>query len=424
MEKFDVVVVGAGLAGLSTAYCLAKEGMEVLVVERGDYPGAKNVTGGRIYLNPIKQFFPDILSEAPFERLVTKEIFTLIGVDSSTTVKWQTHRSSPEYHPSFTVLRAKFDRWFADRVQEQGAIIISKKRVDELIKDNGKIVGIVVEDDRIQADVVVAADGVNSLIAEKAGMRKKLPQDFALGIKEVIELSPQIIESRFNLKNDEGAAQLFLGVTYGMFGGGFLYTNKDSLSLGVVVRIKDLMEKKVEAHKLMEKIKEHAEISVLIEGGDTVEYSAHVVPEEGATFMPRLYGEGILVVGDAAFLSLNMGITIRGMDFAMASGALASEAIKLAKERNDFSSQSLSVYEKLLKGSFVLKDLDTFRQAHLFLDSPRIYQFYPNFICNLLEKLLYIGEDPKEKLSTTVFKAVLNQLGFSPIKDIVRFMKI
>ncbi len=330
MEKFDVIVAGGGLAGLSAAYCLAKEGIGVLVIERGDYSGAKNVTGGRLYLNPIRNLLPDIFDKAPLERFVTKERISFMSQSSSVTMELSSGNFRKEPHHSYTILRAKFDQWLADKVTEAGGMIVTKNKVDDLILDGQIVRGIVAGEDKIPANVVLASDGVMSLIAEKAGLRKPhTPKDFAVGIKEIIELPAQTIEQRFALKEGEGLAQEFAGaVTKGMFGGGFLYTNLNSISLGLVVRIKDLTEQQppVDAALLFEEFKHRPEIEPLISGGETVEYSAHVIPEAGLGGVPRLYSDGILVAGDAAGFALNTGITVRGMEFAIASGVLAAKS--------------------------------------------------------------------------------------------------
>jgi electron transfer flavoprotein-quinone oxidoreductase len=256
VENFDVIVVCGGLAGQSAAYCQAKAGIGVLVIDRGDYSGAKNVTGGRLYLNPVRNLLPDIWDEAPLERCVTKERICLMGESSSVSVELSSQRFGQKPYHSFTILRAKFDKWLAERVVEAGGMVVIKNKVDDLILEGGKVKGIIAGEDKIPANVVLAADGVLSLIAEKAGLRQQHnPKDFAVGIKEVIELPSQTIEQRFNLKEGEGLAKVFVGaITRGMFGGGFLYTNLSSISLGLVVRIKDLMEKQppIEAPQLFE----------------------------------------------------------------------------------------------------------------------------------------------------------------------------
>jgi len=428
LDKFDVIVVGGGLAGLSAAYILAKEGTAVLVLERGDYSGAKNVTGGRIYLNPIRNLLPDIWDEAPLERHISQEKITMMTENTSVTIKLDSDKFRQKPHHSFTVLRAKFDRWLAEKVEAAGGMVVTKTRVDNLIVEKGTVKGIIAGEDSIEADVVVAADGVISLMAEKAGLKKPpVARDFAVGIKEIIELPEETIENRFNLQNGEGAAQLFMGsITKGIFGGGFLYTNRNSLSLGLVVGIKDLAERQppIELPQLIEEFKQHPEIKALISGGETVEYTAHVIPEGGYSAISPLFSDGILVTGDAAGLALNTGITVRGMEFAIASGVLAAEAIKYARTKNDFTKISLAKYEELLRNSFVLHDLKTFRHAPHFLSNPRLFTQYPEAVCNMMEKMMYIGDSPKQKLSSTAFKEIRNKLGLGVLKDVMGVFRL
>ena len=428
MDKFDAIIVGGGLAGLSAAYCMAKDGLEVLVIERGDYSGAKNVTGGRLYINPVRALLPELWREAPLERFVGQETVTMMGEASSISIKLASDRFRRDPHHSFTIFRAKFDQWLADKASEAGAMVVTKQLVDDLVRENDKIAGIVSGEDKIMADVVVLANGAMSLLTEKAGLSKPhRPEEVALGIKEIIDLPETTINERFNLGDGEGAAQLFVGsLTKGMFGGGFLYTNRASLSLGMVVGISDLMEKQppLEAADLIEDFKLRSEIAPLIKGGETVEYSAHIIGEGGLKTMPTLFDNGILVAGDAAGFTLNTGITVRGMEFAIASGVMVAKTVKQAKEKNDFSRTTLAYYERLLKDSFVLKDMETFRHAPEILTNHRIFQLYPEFACEAFEKLMYIGDGPKRKLSSTALSEVKTKLGWSWIKDIRQVFKI
>lgn len=413
----DVVVVGAGLAGLGAAYHLAKTGLDVLVVERGDYPGSKNVTGGRLYLNPVRPYYQDLLSEIEldqnaFERMVVNERLTMMTELSSTTLEFHSRRFEDSPQHSFTLLRGVFDRWLGDIVADRGAIVVPGYKVDDLIIESEKVVGIVSSGDEIRADVVLAADGALSFIAERAGLRERYDSHhFALGMKEVIELDAEKIEERFALSSGQGIAQLFFGsLTQNMTGGGFLYTNRESLSLGLVVGMSAMVEKgdSFQAHEMMDAFKSRPEVAPLIAGGEVIEYSAHAIPESSYQAMPRLVRDGLLVAGDAAGLSLNMGITVRGMDFALASGALAARAIIDAKADGDFSAHSLSRYEVALRKSFVMQDQNTFVSMLEFLENPRLYELYPSKISELLENLFWIGENPKERFLKTVVSTVRN----------------
>jgi electron transfer flavoprotein-quinone oxidoreductase len=429
MDKVDVIIAGGGLAGLSCAYELADSGMTVIVLERGDFSGSKNVTGGRIYVGPIRNYLPDLWKEAPLERHVTKEFITLLGEMNSTTLELYSDRFNRQPYPSYTILRAKFDRWLADLVSEKGVFVIPQKNVNDLIKDGEKIIGVKTEDEEIGSNCVVASDGILSFLAEKAGLRKPFqPHHFALGFKEVIALDSKAIEDRFRLGENEGAAQLFVGsLTRGVMGGGFLYTNQDSLSLGIVVGIESLnqREPREEVYKFLDEFKERPEIKNLIRGGEVVEYSAHLISEGGLHIKPKIYGDGILVTGDAAGLGLNMLVTVRGMEYAMVSGVLAGRAIKRAKEKNDFSASSLAYYEKLLNESFIIKEMNHFKNTLSILENKRLFSKYPQAISNLFEKVMRVEENPKESLYQTISQGLREEFfHLETIKDWFQFRKI
>jgi electron transfer flavoprotein-quinone oxidoreductase len=429
MERVDVAIVGAGLAGLSCAYVLAKAGLDVLVVERGDYPGSKNVTGGRLYMSPVRQYLPEIWDEAPFERHVTKERLTMLSDDSSITMELRSDAYDKQPYHSYTLIRPTFDRWLADKASAAGAAVVSKYKVDQLIREGGRVSGIRAEGEDIGANVVVAADGAMSFIAEEAGLRPRHdPKHFAVGVKETVELPRKTIEDRFNLRDDEGAAQLYFGsVTKGLTGGGFLYTNRESLSIGIVAGIGPVMgdSRHLETFQLMEEFKQRPEVSALVEGGETVEYSAHTIPEGGIESLATLYDDGILVVGDAAGFALNMGIIVRGMDLAIASGVMAAETIKSAKKRDDYSDASLASYKTMLNNSFVMKDLRTFRNVWKVLNNPRLFKKYPQAINTLLTELMSVGSDAKPKLSSTVLKGFRKSfLNLSAVKDALDLLKV
>jgi electron transfer flavoprotein-quinone oxidoreductase len=397
-DAFEVVVVGAGPAGCAAAYTLAKAGIEVLLIERSKFAGGKNVTGGVLYGSVLHELIPEFWKEAPVERRVTRHVISMLSEKSSVSIDFNSDNADHPESAGYTILRAKFDRWFAQKVEEAGGMVITGSRADDLVMEDGRVAGIVAGGDKIAAKVVIAADGVNSLLADKAGLGICLATDNVnQGVKEVIKLPRQTIEERFNLTADGGAAFHFLGFcTRGVHGGGFLYTNQESLSLGVVVQLDALVENKMKGVELLDSFKEHPTVREWIKGGTPVEYSAHLVPAGGLKMVPRLSTDGMLVAGDAGALVLATGRALEGLNYALASGIAAAETVKMAKEKDDFSQQTLSHYVKLLSETFVLQDLLRFYGAPQFLENPRLYTVYPELACSLAAKVFEVDGNPKK----------------------------
>ncbi len=429
MEQVECIVVGGGLAGLSAAYGLASAGAEVMVLERGDYSGAKNVTGGRLYVKPIRRFYPELWDEAPYERPVARELVTMMAGGAHTTVEIASDRFTAEQPQSYTVLRAKLDQWLAEKVGEKGAMVVPNMKVDELLRKDGKVIGIRAGEDEIGAQVVIVAEGVLRLLSSKAGLAAE-PQakHHAVGYKEVIELPAGVIEDRWRLNPGEGAAHLFMGdCTKGMMGGAFLYTNKESISLGMVVGMEDMRRRRdgTESWQLLDEFKELPQIKPLVAGGTVAEYSAHAVPEGGISQVPRLAGDGYVVAGDTAGLSLNALVTVRGMDFAIASGYFAAQAVLKAREAGDFSAAGLASYEASLRDSFVLRDLETARSIPSVMENPRLFTHYPQAIGRLLESVYTIDDQPQAGLVKKAWRGARRDfINVATIKDAWSMRKI
>lgn len=406
-EKFDVIIVGGGLAGLTAAYLLAKEGLEVILIERGSFCGAKNVTGGRLYGHSMEKVIPGFAEEAPVERKITKERISLLTKEGGTTIEYTSDKLG--YHPSYSVQRGKFDKWLADKAEAAGAMIVPGIRVDDVIKEDGKVVGIMAGEEAMKADVVLLADGVNSLLAQKLGMKKELdPHQVAVGVKEVISIDEKVLNDRFGCEPGEGVAWMFVGYpTGGNVGGGFMYVNKESVSLGAVSTVGDIGHSEVSVPDMMDRMKEHPLIKPLIAGGKTLEYSAHLVPEGGYDMIPTLYDDGVLLAGDAAALVINVGYTVRGMDLAIESGRLAAETILMAKEKGDFSAETLSAYQEALEDSFVFQDMKHYKKFPEFMESShRMFEQYPTLLDDIFSKLFIISGSNPMKVQDIALNAV------------------
>ncbi len=397
MSDYDVIVVGAGLAGNTAAYLLAKAGLEVLVIERSETIGGKNVTGGRMYSHSLERIFPDFAKEAPLGRRITKERISMLTADSATTVEYAAEKLGEQGKATYAVLRAEFDPWLAGKAEEAGAEYVPGIRVDEVLVKDGKVCGVKAGEEEMTADVVLLADGVNSLLAQQLGMKKELdPSQVAVGVKEVIKLGKQKINDRFGVADGDGVAWLFAGdTTGGSIGGGFLYTNQDSLSVGIVTTISEIGRNDIAPRDMVERLKNHPVVQPLIKDGEVVEYAAHLVTEGGYDMIPTLYRDNVLVAGDAAALVMNLGFTIRGMDLCIESGRLAAETIIKAKEAGDFSSKTLSQYKTALDNSFIMKDMMHFRKMPKFIENHRIFTQYPALADKIMSDLFIMhGQEP------------------------------
>ena len=405
-EKFDAVVAGAGPAGTATAYTMAKAGLNVLVLEKGEKPGAKNMFGGVIFRHHTEQLAPEFWKTAPIERHVIEYQYWFMTKDSHVLMSHRNQRFNKQFN-AFTVHRAKFDPWLAKLAEDAGATLINRTTVDDVIKENGKIVGVKTERGDIHADVVIAADGVNSMLAKQAGIRQELTQgSTVLAVKEVIGLPKQKIEDRFNLGPDEGVAALLVGWGPGMHAG-FMYTNRDTLSLGIGINLEDLDKSGKRPNELFEEFKNHPSIAPLVEEGELKEYSAHLIPEGGYNEVGQVYTDGMLVVGDAAML-VN-AVNWEGTNLAMTSGTIAGETVAEAKKANDFSSRILSKYRDRLEQSFVLKDLRKYRDApKYFAANPHFFTLYPEMANELFYMWHLVGDETKEQrikeIKSTLFK--------------------
>lgn len=416
MADYQVIVVGGGLAGSSAAYTLAKAGRSVLVVERGAQPGSKNMTGGRIYTHALEKMIPDFRKDAPLERKIAVEKISFSSPQGDVTLNYRSARLGESY----SILRARFDPWLAAKAQEAGAEYITDIKVDDLLIQEGRVAGICAAGEQVSSEAVILADGVNSFLAQKAGLRGAVdPGATAVGVKEVIELGEAEVEKRFALSKGEGAAWLCAGdPTGGVQGGGFLYTNQTSVSLGVVCTLSKVKDSRYTVPEMLEHFKNSPGIRPFVEGGRLLEYSAHLVPEGGYNALPQLYGDGVLLCGDAAGMVVNLGIILRGMDFAMESGRLAAQAV--IEANGDYGKAGLQRYKALLAGSFVLQDMKRYRRAPSFLESPRIFAAYPQMLDDILGPVFQVDGSPQQPMVRKALPALLKAGVPGLIQDAVK----
>jgi len=409
-EKFDVIVVGAGPAGNAAAYTLAKAGKKVLQLERGEYPGSKNVQGAILYADALEKIIPDFRDSAPLERHVVEQRMWLMEAQSHLGTHFRSDQYNQQPGNRYTIIRARFDKWFSDQVQQAGALVLCEMTVTELLKDeNGRVIGVNVDRDngRIYADAVILADGVNSLVASRAGLREDIsPAAVALGVKEVIFMPKETIDARFNLNGQEGAViEMFGSISEGMVGTGFLYTNKDSISVGLGCMLSDMKNQQTTPVELLEKLKCHPSVAPLIAGGETREYAAHLLPEGGYDALPKLYGEGWMLVGDSAgFLN---AVHREGSNLAMTTGRMAAETLlELFAEGKPASASNLARYQARLDESFVMKDLKKYRKIPAMLDRQRQFVAdYPGLFNQAAFNFFSVDGRDKETKEKEIFTA-------------------
>lgn len=409
-EKFDCIIVGGGIAGLSAALTLARAGRSFLLIERGDFAGAKNVSGGVLWGTDLARLVPEYWKDTnAFERFVRHRRLTLMDNQSAFTIDFKSAHYDQTPYAGLILLRSRFDHWLAGKVQEaidvshrsDASFLATNILVEEILKDGDQVVGIRAGEESFYADVVVLAEGVNNLLTRAVGLQAEyVPADhMMIGIKEVLRMDRKMLEDRFQLDERSGMSNEFVGfASQGVEGGGFLYTNRESISVGLVLGIRDLREKGLRPHDLLNDFKQHPAVADMLRGGEEVEYSAHAVSSGDLRLMPKeVYADGLLLAGEAANLLINAGKAIQGMDFAMRSGILAGEAVLSAREAGDFSAATLSRYRASLEESFVLKDMRNFQGALQLLHDPMMYRTLPTLACDFGRKFFTVDDEPTPK---------------------------
>ncbi|MEX3021002.1 FAD-dependent oxidoreductase [Kluyvera sp. STS39-E] len=418
-DDFDLIIVGAGIAGSTCALLCSRAGLSVLLLERGEYPGSKNLSGGRLYGYALADIIPDFQNHAPLERRITHEHFSLLTAEGATTIGG-THPASA----SWSVLRARFDPWLAAQAEAAGAQLLCGATVDSLYTEQGRIAGVICEGERIGAKTVVLAEGANSLLAEQHGLAARPAWDtMALGIKETLALDPSLLEERFNLEENEGAAWLFSGQICGAKpAGAFLYTNKQTISLGIVAPLSSLRDGPGAASSLLATLKHHPTLRPLIRHAQPVEYGAHLVPEGGLHSMPqRKSGDGWLLMGDCLRTCINTGVTIRGMDMAVLNAKAAAQALIAHTQEPEKTLSQL--YEQFIAQSALWQQLQRYRHVPGLLQREGWYRQWPTFAQNVLRDLSRVEPDANLPLWKIVLRHTRH---FGPARltaDILRSLR-
>ncbi len=268
MDRFDAVIVGGGSAGLAALMELSKLGIQAVLLESGKPVGSKNVTGGILYsknypdgkVYNVEDIYPGFQDEAPVERRITRYYLNALAESKVYTIDLtEAHNYRTNF--AYSVLMARLNRWFAERAEEEaakvGGGIIDGVHVRDIVWDreggDGRSIIVTDELEEFGARAIIAADGVNSEVALISNAREKFkPEALYQGVKCIVRLPEDIIDERFNLSNDEGVAHLFAGdISRGHNGGGFLYTNRDTLSVGLVYHLDSLLKSPIEPYNLI-----------------------------------------------------------------------------------------------------------------------------------------------------------------------------
>jgi electron transfer flavoprotein-quinone oxidoreductase len=281
--------------------------------------------------------------------------------------------------------------------------VVTGVPVERLNWEGTKVHGIVQGGETMTAPVTVLADGTNSRLSLGTPIRpasRLSGGSTELGIKEVYKLSESQVNERFNVGPGEGHAEEWLAgfLPPGVMGGGFLYTNRETVSVGLILNIASLFGKPVRTEELMERFKLHPAIAPRLDGAELVEYGAKLIPGGWASRPASFHGSGWLVVGDAAGFVFSNGIVIQGMNYAIRTGIEAADTALAAKKAGSASATQLAEYTRRLRSTSILADFKDFARMDHLKWNPRLYATYPAFATELFHRLMSEGGGPKRPI--------------------------
>lgn len=380
--EVDVLYVGAGPANLASAYRLAQKVAEgemsdppmIAIIEKSADIGHHILSGAVLDPKALRELMPDFESAAPFQTPVSddKLLFLTEGGKLQAPFLPPVMNNSGKY----VVSLSEVVKWMADKVTEMGVQIFPGFAGAEMLYEDGRVVGVRTGDKGIdkegnpkpnhepgidiRAKVTVLGEGARGSLCKKMfaelDMHGQHPQVYAAGVKELWEvpagrLAPGTVIHTLGWPNKSEE-----------FGGGFLYQMTDTeLIVGHVLGL-DYHDPFADPHHKMQRLKTHPAIRPLLEGGKMEKYGAATIPEGGYYAMPRLYHDGVMVVGDSGgFLN---GMRLKGIHLGMKSGMMAADTIFEALEKGDFGSETLSAYDRRFQDSWAAEELRSARNFH------------------------------------------------------------
>ena len=384
----DVLIIGAGPAGLSCALHLANlieqhtaakkspglSAENIYVLEKAREIGAHQLSGAIMDPRGLRELVPDFEKSAPLDTPVTGDAAYYFTKKSS--FKLPITPPPLQNHGNYVISLNKLVKWLGGLVEKKGINVFTQFAGRELIYEGNGIAGVITDDKgvdkngqpkgnftpcyELRAKVTVLAEGPRGSLTKDLVSRLKLdgvnPQVYGIGIKELWDVQPGRIATGYV------AHTLGWPLTPDLYGGGWVYGLRDNrVSLGMVVGL-DYHNPLFDPHEAFQKFKTHPFVRKILEGGKIVRYGAKTVPYGGWYSMPRTFVDGGLIAGDSA--SLLNSQRLKGIHTAIKSGMLAAEAIYEALCAGDTSAAKLSAYQKKIEQSWLKKELWEVRNFH------------------------------------------------------------
>ncbi len=386
----DVVIVGAGPAGLAAAYQLAQlvaahnasaaekklDGLSIAVLEKGKEIGSHGLSGAIMDPRAIAELMPDWLARGcPVEAPVGEDSFWYL----TEKMKFAAPFLPPtlQNHGNYVVSLGEMVRWMAPIVAGMGVDLFPEFAATRVLVENGRVVGVRTGDKGIdkngqpkpnfepgvdiRAKIVILAEGPHGTLTKQLDgifdlHEGKNPQTYAVGIKELWQLP----DDRFAAGNVIHTMGWPLDTD--TFGGSFIYGMKDRIvDVGLCVGL-DYRNPTLDPQEQFQRFKLHPSVRAMLDGGKMISAGAKAIPEGGYYAMPRMFGNGFMIIGDSAGY-LN-GARLKGIHLSMKAGMMAAEAALHALLNGDFSANQLSEYEGLFENSWAKDELWSQRNFH------------------------------------------------------------